>query len=255
MGFIAIGAVTAGAGIYDATQASKAANASLAQQQAVENQQEAIANQQNQRASALYNRYMNTFAPAQNALIQQAETPIDANVVAGQAAGDVQQAEAKQGAELGRYDARYGINPNSGASQALRAQMGIQDTAAQAGAATGARRYAQQETFNRLKAVANMGNDLLNATGSFTGQAQRGLSDVGAFEGQQTADNDNLASGYGQMAGYGLSQIGGALNQKPQYTVGPPSTNINPGAPATVGLTPINYTPMSIPGLPAGTGG
>jgi len=124
--------------------------------------------------------------------------------LAAQAGADVEQAFANQRQASGRAMARMGINPNSGRSAAMDAQMSIAQATAKAGIQGGARQAARAEgraltdrASNALSGYPAIG---MSATGSGAQFAASGIGLVNSAAAGRTA-------GYG-MAGGIAGQMG-----------------------------------------------
>jgi hypothetical protein len=246
-GWVVIGAAALGAAtsIYEGNKASNSANDALNQNKSVEQQQLDLANEQNTRSQALFNRYMQTYVPIQNAYIKQLTTPVNANVVAGQAKADVEQAAAGQRAVAKRNSMALGIDPNSGRAQEMNRESQIDTAAASAGAATSARRWAQQENLRRQGIAAGLGEGLIGEAGSFANGAAAGLGGV--------ANNDMQLGGmYAGEANTDMGAAGGALGTilnhfYPGGNYGIEPTTVQTASPSGDTPIPVDTTPTNIP--------
>ena len=124
--------------------------------------------------------------------------------LAAQAGADVEQAFANQRQASGRAMARMGINPNSGRSSAMDAEMSMAQATAKAGIQGGARQAARAEgraltdrASNALAGYPAMG---MSATGSGAQMAANGIGLVNSAA-------QGLTAGYG-MAGGMAGQMG-----------------------------------------------
>lgn len=131
-------------------------------------------------ASNMYNQYAQKGAPLLASLADKAAAGVDPDKYAGQAAADVQNANANERDTMIRSAARMGMNPASGNMQSLMADNALRSAANTAGAANKARRDADGLDWARRSDVASMYSGM-------PGQATQSLS--------------SAASGYGQMAG------------------------------------------------------
>lgn len=121
--------------------------------------------------------------------------------LAAQAGADVEQAFANQRQASGRAMARMGINPNSGRSSAMDAQMSMAQATAKAGIQGGARQAARAEgraltdrASNALAGYPAMG---MSATGSGAGFGAAGIN----ITNQGLAGMNSGLTAAGTMAG------------------------------------------------------
>ena len=150
--------------------------------------------------------------------------------LAAQAGADVEQAFANQRQASGRAMARMGINPNSGRSSAMDAEMSMAQATAKAGIQGGARQAARAEgraltdrASNALAGYPAMG---MSATGSGAGFGaaginitnqglagmNSGLTAAGTMAGQM---GQNATSMYGAMGSYKNGADNAAANASP----------------------------------------
>jgi hypothetical protein len=127
------------------------------------------------------------------------------NELAAQAGADVEQAFANQRQAYGRAMARMGVNPNSGRSAAMDAQMSIAQATAKAGIQGGARQAARAEG----RALTD------RASNALSGYPAMGMSTTGSGA-QFAASGIGLANSAaaGRTAGYGMA--GGMAGQMGQ---------------------------------------
>lgn len=125
--------------------------------------------------------------------------------LAAQAGADVEQAFANQRQASGRAMARMGINPNSGRSAAMDAQMSMAQATAKAGIQGGARQAARAEG----RALTD------RASNALSGYPAMGMSTTGSGA-QFAASGIGLANSAaaGRTAGYGMA--GGMAGQMGQ---------------------------------------
>lgn len=246
-GWVVIGAAALGAAtsIYEGNKASNSANNALNANKSVEQQQLDLANEQNTRSQELFNRYMSTYVPVQNAYLKQLTTPVNANVVAGQAKADVEKAAAQQRQVTARANMGYGLDPNSGRAQEMSRENAVDTSALAAGAATSARRWAQQENLRREGIAAGMGEGLIGEAGSFSNGAAAGFGSV--------AGNDMQLGGlYAGEANQDMGAAGGALGTilnhfYPGGNYGLEPTQVQTASPSGDTPMPIDTTPVNIP--------
>lgn len=150
--------------------------------------------------------------------------------IAAQAGADVEQAFANQRQASGRAMARMGINPNSGRSSAMDAEMGMAQATAKAGIQGSARQAARAEgraltdrASNALAGYPAMG---MSTTGSGAGFGAAGINIVnqglaGMNSGYSAAGTmagqmgQNAASMYGAMGSYKNGADNAAANANP----------------------------------------
>jgi len=125
--------------------------------------------------------------------------------LAAQAGADVEQAFANQRQASGRAMARMGINPNSGRSSAMDAEMSMAQATAKAGIQGGARQAARAEG----RALTD------RASNALSGYPAMGMSTTGSGA-QFAANGIGLANSAaaGRTAGYGMA--GGMAGQMGQ---------------------------------------
>ena len=169
--------------------------------------------------------------------------------LAAQAGADVEQAFANQRQASGRAMARMGINPNSGRSSAMDAEMSMAQATAKAGIQGGARQAARAEgraltdrASNALAGYPAMG---MSATGSGAGFGaaginitnqglagmNSGLTAAGTMAGQM---GQNATSMYGAMGSYKNGADNAAANANPMGAL--------IGAGAQLGAASIKYS-------------
>lgn len=150
--------------------------------------------------------------------------------LAAQAGADVEQAFANQRQASGRAMARMGINPNSGRSSAMDAQMSMDQATAKAGIQGGARQAARAEgraltdrASNALSGYPAMG---MSTTGSGAGFGAAGInianqglagmnSGFGAAGTMAGQMGQNATSMYGAMGSYKNGADNAAANANP----------------------------------------
>lgn len=232
-GWGAFGAALVGAAVSSnaASSASNQANKEFAAQQGVAAEETGMAEGQLKIGQDMYSRYQQLYQPVQDQYLKELTTPVDASVQAGLAAGDVQTAAAQNQAALQRQEQSYGMNPNSGRAQALSKEGELQTSAAAAGAATSARRWAQNTNLQRMGAANNLGDNVFNQAESTNSAALSGLSGAGAIYGQQAQTYAQAAGAAGGAEGNFLGQAayygGNALQN---YMKTPPPGNSGIGA-------------------------
>jgi hypothetical protein len=187
-------------------------------------QQMAAQQQQMQQAQDYYNYQQQTFRPLEQGLVEQARnynTEGNRQQLAAQASADA--ANAFQGAQnvSSREMARRGINPSSGGALLMRNQNALGLASMTAGAATNARRQAEQTGFARSLDVTGLGRGLAGASlGAYQGANASGSAGLGSA---MSAGNQ-YGSAFGQGAGYmmggaqmGLTGAGNILNSQTSY--------------------------------------
>ena len=169
--------------------------------------------------------------------------------IAAQAGADVEQAFANQRQASGRAMARMGINPNSGRSSAMDAEMGMAQATAKAGIQESARQAARAEgraltdrASNALAGYPAMG---MSTTGSGAGFGAAGINIVN----QGLAGMNSGLTAAGTMAGQMGQNATGMYGAMGSYKNGADNAaaNANPmgallGAGATLGAASIKYS-------------
>jgi hypothetical protein len=177
----------------------------LAQQ--VYTQQMAAQQQQMQQAQDYYNYQQQTFRPLEQGLVTQAQnynTEGNRQQIAAQAAADAANAFQTAQGVTNREMARRGINPSSGAALMMRNQNALGLASMTAGAATNARRQAEQTGFARSLDVTGLGRGLAGASlGAYGGATSAGSTGLASA----MAPGNQYSQAYGQGAAY---QMGGA---------------------------------------------
>jgi len=114
-------------------------------------------------AKDYYDYQKGTFRPMEQSIVSDAQnydTAARRESKASQAVADVgMQASIAQQSQMRNMN-RMGINPNSGRSQAIGAQMGLAEAAAKAGAANKARADVETQAFARKMDAASLGRNL-----------------------------------------------------------------------------------------------
>lgn len=242
---IAAAAVTAIGAISSADTAKNAAhdaNVARGSAEDIAQQELDLARQADARSQAMFDRYMEVYAPLEDQLIKDAQEGLDVDEELGLASASVNQAHAQAKDEMTRDMARYGIGPNDGRMVEANRMSALDKTKGLVGARTSARRYVDEENFRRRGAVATLGRNLPGAAGAFAAQAGAGLSDVGDRYTTNANNADALAAGAGQSAGIGLGQLAMILN------------SMNSGTPgASFGMPPADQQPL--PGTIPTSGG
>ena len=190
----------------------------------VANQQMAAQEQQMKQAQDYYKYQTDTFRPLEQGLVEQARnynTEGNRAQLAAQASADAANAfQSAQGVN-NREMARRGINASSGAALMMRNQNALGLAGMTAGAATNARRQAEQTGFARSLDVTGLGRGLAGASlGAYQGANASGSSGLNSA---MSAGNQ-YSSAYGQGAGYmmggaqmGLTGAGNILNAQTSY--------------------------------------
>lgn len=231
--------------LYSSNKASNSANDALNQSKNAELSQLDLANEQNSRSQAMFQRYMGTYVPLQNAYLKMLTKPVDPNAQAGMAKADVEKAAAQQRQVTNRNNMGYGLDPNSGRAAEMRRENSIDTTAQAAGAATSARRWANQQNIQRAGIAAGSGESLIGAAGSFANGAAGGYGQVGNTALQAGGLYAGYAGQYGNAAG---SALGTILNHFYPGGISPtPSSATTPPPPGQPDLSPVDNTPVNIP--------
>lgn len=187
----------------------------------VANQQMTAQDQQMKQAQDYYKYQTDTFRPLEQGLVTQAQnynTEGNRAQLAAQASADAANAfQSAQGVN-NREMARRGINASSGAALMMRNQNALGLAGMTAGAATNARRQAEQTGFARSLDVTGLGRGLAGAsTGAYQGANASGSAGLNSA---MSAGNQ-YGQAYGQGAGYmmggaqmGLTGQGNILNSQ-----------------------------------------
>ena len=170
-------------------------------------QQMAAQEQQMAQAQDYYDYQQKTFRPLEQGLVAQAQqynTEGNRAQLAAQASADAANAfQAAQGV-TSRQMARQGINASSGAALMMRNQNALNLAGMTAGAATNARRQAEQTGFARSLDVTGLGRGLAGASlGAYQGANASGTAGLAS----SMAAGNQYGSAFGQGAGY---MMGGA---------------------------------------------
>lgn len=170
-------------------------------------QQMAAQEQQMKQAQDYYDYQQKTFRPLEQGLVAQAQnynTEGNRQQLAAQAAADAANAFQSAQGVSNREMARRGINASSGAALMMRNQNALGLAGMTAGAATNARRQAEQTGWARSMDVTGLGRGLSGAS-------------LGAYQGANAAGSTGLSSAmapgnqYGQAFGQGAGyMMGGA---------------------------------------------
>jgi hypothetical protein len=170
-------------------------------------QQMAAQEQQMQQAQDYYDYQQKTFRPLEQGLVaqvQQYNTEGNRAQLAAQASADAANAFQSAQGVSNREMARRGINASSGAALMMRNQNALGLAGMTAGAATNARRQAEQTGFARSMDVTGLGRGLAGASlGAYQGANASGAAGLGSA---MSAGNQ-YGQAFGQGAGY---MMGGA---------------------------------------------
>jgi len=191
-------------------------------------QQMAAQEQQMKQAQDYYDYQQKTFRPLEQGLVaqvQQYNTEGNRAQLAAQASADAANAFQSAQGVSNREMARRGINASSGAALMMRNQNALGLAGMTAGAATNARRQAEQTGFARSMDVTGLGRGLAGASlGAYQGANASGTAGLGSA---MSAGNQ-YGSAFGQGAGYmmggaqmGITGQGNILNaQTSAYNTG-----------------------------------
>ena len=171
-----------------------------------------------------YDYQKETFRPLEKGLVAQAQnynTEGNRQQLAAQAAADAANAFQSAQGVSNREMARRGINASSGAALMMRNQNALGLAGMTAGAATNARRQAEQTGWARSMDVTGLGRGLSGASlGAYQGANASGTA------GMNTAMSagDQFGRSFGQGAGYsmaganmGITGAGNILNAQTSY--------------------------------------
>lgn len=184
------------------------------------NRQLGIADAEAKRADDYYNYAKTTFRPLEQQLVNDAKsfnTESERERLAGLAGADIAQAYKNVDAQRMRGLSRYGVGrPNANALAAINNELTAGESAAIAGAKTGARYAARDAGYNRMTNAVNLGRNYPTVS-----QASSGLGIQGA----------SAAAG-------GAASLQGAMNQSALI----PSTYLNGATSANLGTASIMNT-------------
>jgi len=173
----------------------------------VANQQMAAQDELMRQGRDYYDYQKSTFRPLEQGLVAQAQqynTEGNRAQLAAQAAADAANAFQTAQGVSNRDMARRGINASSGAALMMRNQNALGLAGMTAGAATNARRQAEQTGFARSLDVTGLGRGLAGASlGAYGGASGAGTAGLGSA---MSAGNQ-YSGAFGQGAGY---MMGGA---------------------------------------------
>jgi hypothetical protein len=171
----------------------------------VANQQIAAQDELMRQGRDYYDYQRQTFRPLEQGLVAQAQqynTEGNRAQLAAQASADAANAFQSAQGVTSRDMARRGINASSGAALMMRNQNALGLAGLTAGAATNARRQAEQTGFARSLDVTGLGRGLAGASlGAYGGASGAGTAGLGSA---MSAGNQ-YGSAFGQGAGYSLA--------------------------------------------------
>jgi len=190
----------------------------------VANQQMAAQEELMRQGRDYYDYQRQTFRPLEQGLVAQAQqynTEGNRAQLAAQASADAANAFQSAQGVTNRQMARQGINASSGAALMMRNQNALALAGLTAGAATNARRQAEQTGFARSLDVTGLGRGLAGASlGAYGGASGAGTAGLGSA---MSAGNQRSAA-FGQGAGYslagaqmGITGAGNILNSQTSY--------------------------------------
>jgi hypothetical protein len=173
-------------------------------------------------------RYLSTFAPVEQGLVQRAQqfdTEAYREQLAQQAAADAARAFGSTQAQTARGLARMGVAPGSGAAQAQMNMNAIAAAGQRAGAMTGSRMQSEQLGYARMLDAAGLGRNLpglsQSAYGASVGAGSAGMNTAMAPGGQfmqgQAAGANTIGAGRGMLQ-TGLGNI--LQSQTSSYNAG-----------------------------------
>lgn len=173
----------------------------------VYNQQMAAQDELMRQGRDYYDYQKATFRPLEQGLVAQAQaynTEGNRQQLAAQAAADAANAFQTAQGVSNREMARRGINASSGAALMMRNQNALGLAGMTAGAATNARRQAEQTGFARSLDVTGLGRGLAGASlGAYSGANTSGSTGLNSA----MAPGNQYSAAFGQGAGY---MMGGA---------------------------------------------
>jgi hypothetical protein len=159
-------------------------------------------------------RYLSTFAPVEQGLVQRAQefdTEAYREQMAQQAAADAARAFGSTQAQTSRGLARMGVAPGSGAAQSQMNMNAIAAASQRAGAMTGARTQAEPLGYARMLDAAGLGRNLPGLSQSAYGASVgAGSAGIGTAMTPGIQYSQGLASGAGTI-GSGRQMLQGGL--------------------------------------------
>ena len=196
----------------------KQTNQQLAMAQAQSDMTNQVSQFQLGQAKDAYSRYQEGAIPAMQALKSDADLYNQAGhqeELAGQAAGDIRTQMDNQRAAEAMRQRSYGINPNSGAATANNQSISVQQSLAEAAAATQTRQAAHDIGLQKQAAVYNMYAGLpaqanantslaLQASGQGLAGNMSGLQALGMTGASLNAAAGTAMGGFGQMGQLGV---------------------------------------------------
>lgn len=216
-----VGAATSiGSSIYGMVSGSEeAGSASDAQQSSTKNaeliaaKQVDIAQQQQDIAQAQWDRYLATFAPLEDAMVSEAQaSPTDARSDSGflSTMGTINRNYANTGANI--RSMMGGKNPyGSGVAYGAQRSNELNRVRDVAKAETSYDQKLDEQRWNRLSTMANLGRGLSGGASSSYGSASSSLGNAASTYGNAASSYGNLASMYGNLSGSSGSSLGSSL--------------------------------------------
>lgn len=202
------GGLGAGASLYSGYQQSKAADKMADSQKAIADRQAAL-------SEAEWNRYMDVFAPVENQIVHDVSMPVAEQPGFGRMMAGLDKGYADKRADLSKGVVKFG-QYGSGLSDAKMAGLDLSHVRAKAGAFADA----NQNRFNNMMAVANLGKGLPN-------NAMGGYQAAGGAYG-------NLANMYGSSAASTWNSLGNTAGNMAQlYLLNKMVTGSAPAAAAS----------------------
>lgn len=186
--------------------------------------QNAAAAQQLQQGADYYDYNVSTFRPLEQGLVRDAQnfnTQAYRNQLADQAAADAGRAFGLSREASERAMRSMGVNPNSGAGQAMGQQDRLTQAAQRAGLMNNTRQQAEQMAWARQMDAAGLGRGLPGAsTAAYAGATNSANSAGGLMTTPTNTFNAGFNSGAGTI-GQGLntqvSGLGTVLNAQASY--------------------------------------
>lgn len=185
----------------------------------VQDKQKAIADEQ-------YDRYLNTYKPLQDDLINEAkeyDTEANRERLAEEAIGDTKNAFAVKAADEERRQQSYGINPTSGQALGARNANSVLEAATSASAATRTRSAAEQLGWAKKVDALGFGSGVfgnqatstglsLNAGNQALAAGQTGFNNTGALAGQASGAAGQANAGWGAVGNLGVQKYNADVN-------------------------------------------
>lgn len=181
---------------------------------AVAGQQMALANNQDARAEEQWQRYKQTYAPAEDQMLEEAKgvgSVANQNKAAGDAAAGVSASFANARDQLAKNP---GVNPSSQQYQQQAGQIALAEAASSASAQTGAREAVKDRATAQLTNAVSLGKGLPASANSFATAGSAAAGSAGGLYGTlATNARQGVQDAYSAGGSFGKA-VGGVMNSK-----------------------------------------